>query len=78
MTDEPKIVEAAGTISLSTPGVSLGGKPLSKLIEEAMAKAIMDCHAEGILDPEVHKARMQEARNRVKTEFYSKLGTTLS
>ena len=70
MADEPKIVEAVGSISLSTPGVG-GGPVLGKLIEAAMSKAVMDCYANGIVDPEVHKVRMQEARAAAKAKFYA-------
>lgn len=71
----PRIVEAVGTISLKTPGGS-GSVTLGRLIEAAMSQAVLDCYAEGISDAKVHHARMLEARDRVKAEFYAKMVAT--
>lgn len=55
----PKIVEAAGT--------SVGAKHLTaKMIEEAMAQAVVDCAKEGVIDPDEIRKRKLAAREQIK------------
>jgi hypothetical protein len=57
-----KIVEAAG-MAVAGTGVT------SKIIEDAMAQATLDCAAKGITDPDKIRAAKLEARARVKAEI---------
>jgi formaldehyde-activating enzyme involved in methanogenesis len=59
---EGKVVAAVGLAAVGSGG------SLSRDIEAAMAKAVEDCFAEGITDPEEHKIAMMAARERVKKE----------
>jgi hypothetical protein len=59
------LVEAVGVASISdTPG-------LSKVVEAAMSQAVLDCYAEGIIDPKIHRERMMQYRAKAKAEFYA-------
>jgi hypothetical protein len=60
---EGRIVEAVGTATSSQH------KGLARVIEAAQVKAVEDCMAEGITDPNVIKERKQAARQRVMAEF---------
>lgn len=68
---EQKIAEGVFTSSNSS---SLGGgkTPLSKLIEQAMAGAVLKCHAAGVFEPDDVRKAMLAARAQVK-EDYNKL-----
>jgi AICAR transformylase/IMP cyclohydrolase PurH len=74
-TPEIKVVEAVGTASWARDTDANrsrgGGRALSKAVEEAMSKAVLDCYAEGISDPAVHKERMMIARQAARTAFFS-------
>lgn len=59
---EATVVEAVGSSGAS-------GGPLAPRIEAAMSAAIDDCYANGIVDPEEHRAAMLAARDRVKAEY---------
>lgn len=58
-----KIVEAVGISVRSSVA------PRAKMIEEAMSQAVLACSAEGITDPDVVRARMQEAREDAKKRY---------
>jgi hypothetical protein len=59
---EPKIVTAVGSAT------STKKTPLGKEIEKAMADAVNQAYKEGITDPVKIRARMMEAREKVKQE----------
>jgi len=59
-----KVVEAVGAIARSPfPG-------LGKRIEQAMSDAVKESYAAGVTEPAKVKARMMEAREKVKQEFH--------
>lgn len=57
----PVIAEGVG-IAVLGRGVYA---PISKLVQAAMAEAVVECYADGQRETEFVKARMQEARHRV-------------
>jgi formaldehyde-activating enzyme involved in methanogenesis len=60
---EPVIVEAVGIVARSgVPG-------LGKVMEEAMAQAVLDAMSEGITDQDEIRARMAAARDKARDEF---------
>lgn len=58
-----RIVEAVG---VSVKAMSEANVPLAKAIERAMSDAVAEAYADGKRDPEFVKARMEEARARVR------------
>ena len=60
---ESTIVSAVGAAASS---VNVAGKALAAAIQAAMSQAVMDCYAEGISDPDIHRDRMMAARARIK------------
>ena len=56
---EPKIVEAVGTIVISTNAAR------KSQLQAAMVKAVLDCMAEGITDPDVIRTRQLAAKERM-------------
>lgn len=59
-----RIVEASGTAS----GRNDNRTPIGRLVEAAMAQAVLDANAEGISDPKEILKRKLAARDRVKKE----------
>jgi len=57
-----RIVTAVG---VSVMAMSESSKDLAVAIEKAMSDAVLECYAEGKTDPEVVKARMQAAREKI-------------
>lgn len=65
----PKISPAVG---IAVVARSEETEPLARMIESAMSAAVAEVHADGkILDTDLVKARMAEARKRVTKEFYT-------
>ncbi len=65
---EPKIVE--GVFSSSNASAMGGRKsPLAKLIEQAMADAVLKSHAAGVFDPDEVRDAMLAARAQVKKDY---------
>lgn len=64
---EPKIVEAVG---IAVKGRSDASKPVAKLIEKAMSDAVLECFADGRIEPVFVKARMAEARARTIDKLF--------
>ena len=57
---EPTIVSGTGVICISSDRIK------AKIVEALMEKAIMDCHEEGITDPEEIRKRMIRAKEAVR------------
>lgn len=72
---ESKIVSAVGSASWGRDTDANksrgGGRALSKAVEAAMSQAVLDCYAEGISDPAVHKERMMQARQAARERFFA-------
>lgn len=66
------IVEATGTIT----SIAVAGQPkskLSKVLEDAMSQAVLDCYAAGTIDDaSILKAKF-EAKEAAKVKFYAEL-----
>jgi hypothetical protein len=56
-----KIVETAGVVTRSGN--------LGQVIQDAMTKAVLDCLAEGISDPEIHLSAKMAAREDAKAAY---------
>ena len=52
-------------VGVAVKALSAENVPRARAIEKAMSNAAMECFADGVTDPEVIKARMGEARQRV-------------
>lgn len=68
-----RVVEAAGSAN-----AVLGDRRLSKILDEAEARAVMDCYALAAkkpeaLDPAFIRAAKAEARQRTREEYYAGL-----
>jgi len=59
----PRVVEGVG---IAVKSLSPGGSDLVVPIREAMEDAVKECYADGETDPQVIKARMSEARRKVR------------
>lgn len=57
----PRIVEAVGIAVKSLAG----NKPLARAVGLAMKNAVKECNADGVKDPAIIRARMQEMKFRV-------------
>jgi hypothetical protein len=60
----PEIVRVGAT-GVAVAANASGNVDLAERLEAAMVGAIESCHAEGILDPEIHRERMMAAREAV-------------
>ena len=60
----PEIVRVGAT-GVAVAANASGNIELAEKVEAAMVAAIESCHADGILDPEVHRERMMVAREGV-------------
>jgi hypothetical protein len=58
----PHQVKAVG---VSVKALSEANASRARAIEKAMSDAVAECYADGVTDPDVVKARMDEARQRV-------------
>lgn len=64
-----KIVSAVGSISISASAVASGGaasSAVSVMVQAAMSEAVAACYAVGVHDPDIVRATMMAARDRVK------------
>lgn len=59
----PIIIDAVG---ISVSARSQSAKPLAEAIRRAMSDAVVEMYADGVKDPVRVKARMMEAREKVK------------
>lgn len=65
----PKVVPAVG-ISVTARDPEM--EPLARMIESAMSAAVSEVHADGkILDTELVRSRMVQARSRATKEFFT-------
>ena len=60
----PEIVRVGAT-GVAVAANASGNIELAEKVEAAMVGAIESCHADGILDPEIHRERMMTAREGV-------------
>ena|ERR1700746_189542 len=55
----------ARAVGIAVKAMSAAGVSRARAIEKAMSDAVLECHADGVTDPDVIKARMDAARLRV-------------
>lgn len=62
------VVQATGVIVVNGDPGNAANTELVKKIEGAMLAALQEAQADGVTDPDVLRARMLEARDKVLTE----------